>query len=402
MGCWRLNVTVNEPLTPSLSPRRGEGVRRTGLRHAGVASATQAGEGNYRGRHPIAFGWNAMCHPLKTASKPSGVSALCWMKAALPWVAAFSIHAATFEENFSSDPSARGWRIFADTSLFRWNEAKQNLQVTWDSSRANSYFYRPLGTILNRHDDFTLAFDLWLDDVAAGVDPARPSTFPFAIGFQNQADAIRTNFFRGTGADSPNLVEFDFFPDTGFGSTVWPAIWSTNSMLTYRSSSDFTILDLPVGVWMRITMTYTARDATLVTTIATNGVPSASVNPVVLSPSFTDFRVDTFAVKSYSSQARDTRFGSSLLAHGAVDNVVITTPPPPIQNLRGSLNQGQWQGTFSARTNWSYVLERTEDLRAWNAASAPVLATDSQLTLRDTNSTSGRWRFYRIKAQRTD
>jgi hypothetical protein len=324
------------------------------------------------------------------------------MKIALPLIAVCSIHAATFEENFSIDPGARGWRIFGDASLFRWNEAKQNLQVTWDSSQPNSYFYRPIETILNRHDDFTLAFDLWLDDVAAGVDPARPSTFPFAIGFQNQADATRTNFVRGTGVDSPNLVEFDFFPDTGFGPTVWPAVWSTNSMLTYRSSSDFTIFDLPVGVWMRITMAYTAKDSTLATSMTTNGSPVAAVNPVVLSPSFTDFRVDTFAVKSYFSRSGDTRFGSSLLAHGSMDNIVINTPPPPVQDLRASFRQGQWQATFSGRTNWSYILESTEDFRSWNPVTAPASATSSQLTLKDSSGTSGRSRFYRIKAQRTN
>lgn len=341
--------------------------------------------------------------PVPVSDPPTGAAASHYgRKIAMLLMAACSIHAATFEDDFSRDPGPRGWGIFGDASLFRWNEAKQNLQVTWDSSRPNSYFYRPLGTILNRRDDFSLAFDLWLDDVAAGADPSRPSTFPFAIGFQNQADATRTNFFRGTGVDSPNLVEFNFFPDTGFGPTVWPAIWSTNSMLTYRSSSDFTILDLPIGVWMRITMSYTARDATLVTSITTNGAPVARVNPVILSPSFTDFRVDALAVKSYSSQTRDARFGSSLLAHGFVDNVVITTPPPPIQSLRGSFSPGQWRAMFLTRTNWSYVLEATQDFQSWRPASAIAHGSGAEMTLADPNVVSASLQFYRVKAQRLD
>lgn len=320
-------------------------------------------------------------------------------KIVLSTIAACSLQAASFEENFSSDPSTRGWKAFGDASLFRWNATNQNLQVSWDSSRPNSYFYRPLGTILNRRDDFSLAFDLRLDDVAAGVDPGQPSTFPLAIGFQNQADASRTNFFRGTGADSPNLVEFTFFPDTGFGATVWPSIWSTNSSLTYRSSSDFTILDLPVGVVLRITMKYTAGDATLVTTITTNGVPVAPINSVTLSSSFTDFRVDAFAVKSYSSQVRDSRFGSSLLAHGFVDNLTLVVPPSPIQNLRGAFNKDRWEVTFASRTNWSYFLEGTQDFQLWSAVSLPADGTGGEITVRDTTTPSN-IRFYRIRARR--
>jgi hypothetical protein len=85
-----------------------------------------------------------------------------------------------------------------------------------------------------------------------------------------------------------------------------------------------------------------------------------------------------------------------------MDNIVINTPPPPVQDLRASFRQGQWQATFSGRTNWSYILESTEDFRSWNPVTAPASATSSQLTLKDSSGTSGRSRFYRIKAQRTN
>ena len=326
----------------------------------------------------------------------------CWPQIALATSVLFSTHATAFEEQFAQDPLTHGWRIFGDASLFVWSATNQNLQVTWDSSRPNSYLYRPLGTILNRRDDFSVAFDLRLDDVAAGVAPSKPSTFPLAVGFQNHADATWTNFFRGTGVDSPNLVEFSFFPDTGFGPTVWPAIWSTNSLLSYRSSSDFTILDLPVGVLMRITLKYTSIDAKLVTTITTNGVPVAPVNPVTLSPSFTDFRVDTFAVKCYSAQGPAPRFGGSLIAHGFVDNIVINVPPSPIQNLRGFFNEGQRQVTLISRPNWSYVLEWTHDFQLWNEVSPQANGSGGTITLQDKNNASLAARFYRVKAQRTD
>ena len=307
-----------------------------------------------------------------------------------------------FREDFASEPLARDWSIFGDVTLFHWDPTNQNLQVTWDSSKPNSYFRRSLGTMVNRHDDFSIAFDLQLDDIAAGVEPNKPSTFQLAIGLQANLDSSRTNFIRTTGLNSPNLFEFDFFPETGFGPTVWPAIWSTNSSLNYNGPSDSTILNLPVGVMMRITMAYTASNSTVVTTITTNSIPMAAVNPVTLSTSFTDFRVDTFAVESYSSDGESPPFAGSLLAHGVIDNIVIITPPVPVVNLRGQFLNGQWQVSFSSRTNWSYVLEATQNFQFWSEVSERVTGNGKELTLQDTNLASLNMRFYRVKSQRLD
>src|ERR1041385_5925341 len=41
-----------------------------------------------------------------------------------------SVHAATITEDFSADPSSQGWQVFADTNLFQWNSASNNLAVT--------------------------------------------------------------------------------------------------------------------------------------------------------------------------------------------------------------------------------------------------------------------------------
>src|SRR2546422_9837110 len=63
---------------------------------------------------------------------------------------------ATVTENFSANPLQNGWRIFGATNLFQWDSTNQNLAVTWDSSQTNSYFYRSLGTILTRDDEFSV------------------------------------------------------------------------------------------------------------------------------------------------------------------------------------------------------------------------------------------------------
>ena len=91
------------------------------------------------------------------------------------------------------------------------------------------------------------------------------------FGLQSFANATATNFFRGNGHLSPSLAEFAYFPDTGFGATVWPSFWSTNSSLDYAGESDYTRIALPLGVPLRITMAYSASNQTCVTTITTQG-----------------------------------------------------------------------------------------------------------------------------------
>jgi hypothetical protein len=315
------------------------------------------------------------------------------------WLLTCSINAAIITENFATNPLSRGWRSFGETNLFSWAAGAQVLNVTWDSARSNSFYYFPLATIVNRDDDLSMAFDLQLADVAGGVNSNKPSTFQLAVGFLNLADATRPTFLRGNGALSPNLVEFDFFPDTGFGPTIWPSMVSTNSVLNYNGAGDYTILDLPIGPWLRITMSYTATNKTLATSILTNDISVAAVHPVSLNASFTDFRVGAFAIASYSDVGQDPQYGGSLLAHGQIDNIQLTFPPPPVQNLVGTFTSNQWQVTFTSRTHWLYTLERSTNLISWTVVSSPAAGNGLSLTLVDTNTVLAR-NFYRVNATR--
>ena len=319
---------------------------------------------------------------------------LWWMTVALP------CSATVFTNNFANDPSGNGWRVFGNTNLFRWNSTNQNLEVTWDSSQANSYFHQPLGTILGKSDDFSVALDVRLDDIAVGMTPGKPYSFPFCFGFQNFTNSTATNFFRGSG-HTPNLAEFAYYPDSDYGATVWPSFWSTNKALNYNGPSDYTIIDLPVGVVMRITMNYTASNKTCVTTIATNGISIGTIHNVRLT-NFTDLRVDTFAIESYSDAGQNPGDGGSLLAHGVVDNLTLTFPPPPVQDLRGAFANGQWQVQFTSRTNWNYLLERTQNFQGWTEVSGLTNGTGGNLFLPDTNAVSQGFQFYRVKSQRID
>lgn len=300
-----------------------------------------------------------------------------------------------WSEDFSAPPAGAGWDSFGDGDLFRWNEIAEALQVTWDSSRPNSYYFRPLGTVLGREDDFSVSFDLTLDRVQAGGRPEKPFTFELAVGFHRHTDATDPGFRRGTGSASPNLVEFAWFPDSGYGPTVWPTVIASNGRFNYSGSTDFTLLDLPGGRRHTITMTFTAADATLRTFIDSDGTEVGPVRAVRLAATFTDFRVDTFAIRSYSDEGA----GGSLLAEGWIDNIRVSVPPPPVSEIHGEATGDGWAVYCEIRRGWSAQLERSEDLAAWIEVGTPVSGEDAEAVLVDSVPPEGR-AFYRIRADK--
>ena len=290
-------------------------------------------------------------------------------------------------EDFSRNPLQDGWQVFGNANLFQWDSTNQNLAVTWDSSQSNSYFYHPLGTILTRDDDFSLAFDLQLNDAEASG-----YSFELAIGFLNRAEATSTNFNRSTGENSPDLVELVDFPAY---STVWPTFIGTNSDFNWNSASDYAIYAPNPGDWYHIVMTYTASNQVMVTTITnfeqTSGV--AIIDP--LDEYFTDFRVDTISINSY----QDDGGGDSIYAQGVMDNFVVTLPPPPIQNLTGAFSNGVWQAQFCSQSNWLYALERTSDFQSWTNLCPATPGNATNLCLQDANPPADK-AFYRVSASR--
>lgn len=314
------------------------------------------------------------------------------------WLVLPATNAVTFTENFSSDPATNGWQIFGNTNLFQWDSTNQNLRVTWDSSQTNSYFYRPLGTILARDDDFQLSFDLTFEDYAGGVRPGKLGAFEAAIGFLNLDNATHTNFSRGAGRNATygprNLVEFDFFPTFGsFLPTIAQAIVGTNQNDWLFNHDN--LREMTPGETFRVTMNYAAATQTLTTTVSNNAAQYGEPQIIVVTGSNFDFRVATLSISSYS----DVRSQDSILAHGIVDNVAVVVPPPPVQNLSGGFLGANWQAQFTSRSNWVYVLERTTDLAVWTEASTTISGNGATLTLADTNPPEG-IAFYRVRANR--
>ena len=299
----------------------------------------------------------------------------------------------TLVEDFAQTPASRGWRVFGNPALFQWNADLEQMDVTWDSRVTNSYFYHPLGTVLTKADDFSCEFDLRLRDIQIGVTPGRPYTFEIAIGFIHLASATGTNFFRGIFSGTRNIVEFDYFPEfSSFGATVGLTMVSTNGSFAY--SHNFP-LELPLDETLHVTMSYTATNGTLKTTMTRDdGSTFAPLQDVVLGPAFADFRCDALAISSYS----DARADGSVLAHGVVDNLQFTVPEPPIQSVRGGFIAGAWEVTFDSVTSWSYQLERSTDLRTWTAVGPSANGTGGTLTLADEAGADKA--FYRVIAER--
>jgi hypothetical protein len=306
------------------------------------------------------------------------------------------LYGAGFVEDFATDPGGRGWRTFGDAELFHWNEIEQDLEVTWDSSKPNSYFCRSLGNILAKSDDVQLSFDLRIIDIAVGLDPGKPFTFELAVGLINLREATGTNFVRGTATQSPNLLEWDYFPDSGFGATISPVIVSSNNQFI----PSFTVpVELTANHVYHVQLSYSAANQTLNTTMLRDGASIGPIKPVQLGATFTDFRVDTVAISSYSDQGAD----GSILAHGRIDNLAVTLPDPPqpVLTWEGPPAGKAGQITFQSTTNWSYTLERTDDWKQWVQVSNPVPGNGAEQMLQD-QSMSGAppQAFYRVRLER--
>jgi hypothetical protein len=321
--------------------------------------------------------------------------------------------AATIVEDFSTNPQAGGWQEFGDTNLFNWNSTNGTLEVTWDSTHPNSYFYHPLDLQLTRYDDFSIEFDLRLSDIASGVEPGKTGPLQIGLGFLNFADATSTNFMRGVWGGAPNVAEFDYYPSGFYDyggyiydivATMTPSFISgINSKHYAPAYLDAYEYELPTNLTAHVLLTYSAANQTAVLTLTTNGAPLGPLPGLVVdnavNSQFTvadDFRVDMFSISSYSSTGDDF---DSVLAHGTVDNLVVKASLVPVSRVTGAFTaEGAWQAQCFTHTNWLYTLERTSDFKSWTPVSATLRGTEDLMTLPDTNSLPAQ-AFYRVRAE---
>jgi hypothetical protein len=291
--------------------------------------------------------------------------------------------ASTFIENFSTDPLQNGWQIFGGTNLFQWDSTNQVLDVTWDSSQTNSYFYLPLGKTLTKSNSFCVQFDLTLNDATA------IGYFELAIGLCNFADATSANFSRANGI-SPNLFEFDYFPDgpASYGPSMDATLIDSNSLFYFAFDATQPMTD---GVTYRILLIHHAGASTVSGVITTNGQVFTAL-PNIYAGGADAFRLDTLSINNYTTL--DDFYGDSLLAHGMVDHLAIASPLP-VETIQ-SLAPGKVR--FASDTNWLYTLEQSFDLQNWSPAAPAVFGNGTNLVLQTTNLPADKM-FYRVNAE---
>jgi hypothetical protein len=294
-----------------------------------------------------------------------------------------SASAFTINEKFTSDPAADGWQIFGDTNLFKWDSTNQNLDVTWDSSQTNSYFYHPLGATFTKADSFCVQFDLNLTDADAN------GYFELAIGLCNLAEATSTNFSRAN-VTSPNLFEFDYFPDgtNSYGPSIDGTLIDANDNFYFAFDDS---QPLAGGVTYRVVLIHRAGESSISGTVYTNGQVFTSL-PKIDNYGPDDFSLDTLTISSYTTT--DDFYGDSLLVHGTVDNLAFASPLPV--DKVGTIAAGQIQ--FTSDTNWLYTLEQTADFQTWTPAAPAIFGNGTNLVLQATNLPADK-SFYRVRAE---
>ena len=323
--------------------------------------------------------------------------ALVFAASVFPCSAALGANApVTVFEDFRKDPATNGWKVFGETNLFAWNSTNQNMEVTWDSSKPNSYFYKRLGRSFSRNDDFVLYFDLRLRDIAIGTTTNKPYTFQIAVGLLNFQRATNGAFLRGTGFDSPDVFEFDYFPDSGFGATISPTVISSNN----EFAAGFILQEITTTDLFKVTLHMDEEEGRVAATVHRNGEFYAS-QFVSFPTNFTDFSVDTIAIASYSDEGQFPDFAGSILAHGTVDNVVFASGGLGLDlGFNGRFENGNWRMDFDTFPGWQYYIERTSDFINAFTVGTHTSTNYGRATIVHTNPPVSLPQFYRLRGQR--
>lgn len=279
-----------------------------------------------------------------------------------------------FLETFAQDPATNGWRTTGEKTLFQWDTAQQRLNVVWDSTKPNSYFYLPLGQRLTIDQAFSLAFDITLNSIAIGSTPDKPFTFPIVIGLIDINQATREDYFRGSGIHAVHgprgTVEWNYLPDSGFGATVSSGLISQDNQWAFQNTFP---LELNPGVAYQVQLNYDPSTQTLHSTMTSDGVPFGPLNEAhldeifgnSLAGGFTQLGVDTLAIASYSDEGQSPpEFAGSIQARGSVDNLRFSYESNlSIDQIR--LTNGQMNLSFQATEGWDYWLEQSHDFKTW-------------------------------------
>lgn len=283
--------------------------------------------------------------------------------------------AVTLTEDFSTDPSSRGWQILGDTNLFSWNSSASGLDVTWDSSKSNSFFLKKLNNILSRDEAFEVEFRFHLDSLQIGTHTGKDYTFQIACGLVNTESIQQPSYLRGDGSSSVNLVEWNYFADSGFGATVSPVVISHAG--TFSPSFTFP-LEMTPGQTYKVTLAHDPETGILSSTlfqiagdpITGTEVSLGSIEPVYLDSFSGDFRVDAVSISSYSDEGQSPpEFAGSVLAQARFYKIQVTHSGPPYTPPIPQPGEGTFGISTTGRAGWTYRLYRSSSPMDWQFTS---------------------------------
>ena len=270
--------------------------------------------------------------------------------------------AATWHEDFSTDPGLHGWSVHGDMSLFTWDAGNQRLAATWDSTRTNTFFLHRLGTVLARTDAFRFRFRIRLDEVRS---LGGSGTFQLAVGLLRSQEALAPKFLRGSGVNPTSgprdLVEFNYFPAGGAITPTFAAVAVGTNNLRWAMANLFPLELTPEDLF-QVEIALDADRQVLSLSVSRNDVPY-SYGEVDLDARFGDFRVDAFSITSYSGAGQPAGYGGELFAKGWIDDIEIQYPDPPRVEL--TWFTGEPMALPRAKTpvisGWDAALERTRN-----------------------------------------
>jgi hypothetical protein len=311
----------------------------------------------------------------------------CLLPAIAALFLASTLHASVvIHEKFATNPALDGWQVYGDTNLFQWDSTNQVLDVTWDSTQTNSYYYHPLDRTYTMADGFYVQFDLQLSEAVsfnAGSE--------LAVGLLNFADATSPGFSRAN-VTATNVCEFDYFPAYDYAGQEYPA--SVDATLIDATGLNYFFaydnVTLNPGVTYRVILIHQAGAGAISGEIFSNGQLVSSLPSVYITSPIGDFQLDTLAVMSYA----DDGYGDSIFAQGTVGNIAFASPLPI--GLIQYLAPGQVQ--FGSDTNWLYTLRQSQDLQTWTNAAPAVPGNGTNLVLQTTNPPAN-GAFYRVYAR---
>jgi hypothetical protein len=321
-----------------------------------------------------------------------------WLGLAVLFLWSSLSSAAIFREDFATDPASRGWRARGDTELFTWDADARNLRATWDSTRTNTFFHLPLGTLLARSDDFRLAFTLQITELSTG---ASGGTFQLAIGLIRRADAFKENFFRGAGVNPShgprNIVEFDYFPASATITPTLSVVAVATNNLRWATRNLFPF-ELVHGEPYRVEVSHRAAEGLLALDVSIRGEIFAR-GTVTIGSGFGDFRLDAFSITSYSGEHQPAGYAGEIQATGSLDDIELEFPDPPDTRITLSVDSQQRQISIPATAGWQPRLLRSEDVVSWTDIPSEVRADAGKWILIDA-APPAPWAAYRIALDR--